>query len=116
MKSVGWFYSPNPIGVPEFMSRLKGNSSGKSLVVSMTMLSIDLGKPGKLTELTPSKLCKDGLNWPDVLWLSAGGTNFSFYLLNMSVFRHLSRHREYILNEHTLKMKGNILFQDQPES
>jgi hypothetical protein len=30
------------------------------------------------TEATPSLECTAGLNWPAVLWLSAGGTHFSF--------------------------------------
>jgi hypothetical protein len=39
---------------------------------AMTRLLRDVGKPGRLTSTAPWNLRTDGVNWPDMLWLSAG--------------------------------------------
>jgi hypothetical protein len=70
---------PIPRTFPPIMSGLKGKSDGSSLVVAITRASSGLGAPGRLMETAPVVEWRAGMNWPVVLWLSAGGTRFSFY-------------------------------------
>jgi hypothetical protein len=51
---------------------------GQILRRLMRLLLSGQGYPLSETEATPSLECTAGLNWPAVLWLSAGGTHFSF--------------------------------------
>lgn len=66
-----------PKTFPVVISWLKGNSSGNSLVVAITRLSMLRLYPGRLFGSTPLNPCRDGMYWSLVSWPSAGSTNFS---------------------------------------
>lgn len=107
---VAVHYSPTPRGLPEFMSRLNGNSLGSCFVVSMTMLSIDISEPRMLISMLPLVPWMAGLIIPAKLWLSDDGTSFSVcHIKDQYSAQYASRKR-------ALSMNSCMEFHDHPSS
>ena len=78
---IGQNKIPRRLWPPPLVSSLYGNS-GNCPVVAITRASVVWFNPGRLTETSPPKPCRDGINWPAVSSPSVAGTIFSCYKFN----------------------------------